>query len=140
MVKARFVDDLPSLASNDVWTGNFEISLMHGWEWEKVNTVHGLLDALKQRFETNGWTSNGGAQDAIASTIRNWIVYGLVHHVIGEYDSGIKILRQTVEFLDLGGQRWKFVPTEECGEIFEPSFIRRVRRLYLGVPESVGTY
>lgn len=48
-----------------------------------------------------------------------------------DHVAGIEFLRRALDVLEWGLSRWKDVPTSDRGVIFELSFIRGVRRLYL---------
>jgi len=50
---------------------------------------------------------------------------------MGDHIAGVEFLRRALDVLEWGSREWKDVPYSDCGVVFELTFIRGVRRLYL---------
>ena len=59
---------------------------------------------------------------------------------MGDHIAGVEFLRRALDVLEWGSREWKDVPYSDCGVIFELTFIRGVRRLYLDELMRVRTY
>ena len=61
----------------------------------------------------------------------------LADSISGNAEDGLKFYNSALEVLKWGTERWKDVPDEEKGAIFEPRFARGIKGLrlstYLGV-------
>jgi hypothetical protein len=56
---------------------------------------------------------------------------GFYQGAIGDKPAAIEFFRRALDILEWGSSKWKDVPRDDRGAIFESSFIRGVRKLYL---------
>lgn len=52
-------------------------------------------------------------------------------NIAQQYITAIELFREAVEILQWGRQKWKDVPSKEKGTMFEPTYIRAVKRIYM---------
>lgn len=111
-------------------------ALFEGARWgafRDVKTADEFLAAVKKKVKKDGWLdANGGTLYWVATTVRAWILKGfMMHKLLGQGDEGNSMFRETIKFLDLGRKTWANVPREQRGSVFEPTYSRGIRRLYL---------
>ncbi|KAF9011149.1 hypothetical protein BDQ17DRAFT_1345591 [Cyathus striatus] len=95
--------------------------------WDNGGIEHVRKEALK-RLKIKGWDS---VRPALSFTVRGWIMTGFLKCSSGTFPSGMQLYQNAVELLEWGRQHWKDVSTDDRGVIFEKTFIRGVKRLYL---------
>ncbi|KAF8079125.1 TPR-like protein [Lyophyllum atratum] len=86
-----------------------------------------IKDEAPQRVRTKGWEV---VRPALSITIRGWIMHGVIQSNLG-LDSAPQFFRHALEVLEWGVRLWKDTPHDTRGPIFDETFIRGVRRLYL---------
>lgn len=112
-----------------------------------------VQEEAPRRLKTSGWTA---VRFALSTTVRYallnillscdvftvffryWIMRGFYQGSMGDSVAGIEFYRRALDVLEWGSREWKGVPRSDCGVIFELSFIRSVRRLYLDELMRVG--
>ncbi|KAL0951840.1 hypothetical protein HGRIS_008501 [Hohenbuehelia grisea] len=102
-----------------------ELQATRGWISGGVNLVQ--REALA-RLRTSGW---GSIRPALATTIRMWFMKGFFASMAGNLRDATEFYRQALEVLEWGCKEWRDVSREDKGAIFDRSFVRGVRKLYL---------
>ncbi|KAJ6601431.1 hypothetical protein DFH09DRAFT_563402 [Mycena vulgaris] len=89
----------------------------------------------RQRKE--GWLP---VRRALSVTVRAWIMRGFLDSNVGALTRGLEFYQRILDLLEWGRRTWPNVPSEarDRGVIFEPSFVRGIRRLHL--PAVMGLY
>ncbi|KAG6841567.1 hypothetical protein C0991_009602 [Blastosporella zonata] len=124
----------------------FEIQHCKAWTSEGPREIQ--QNALK-RLKTLGW---GAVRPALSLTVRcrrelplppdshlralsnrAWLMRGYLQASFKLPGSYVEFVSDALQILEWGARVWKNVPTEERGVIFEDSFIRGVKRLYLNL-------
>ncbi|KAJ7687386.1 hypothetical protein B0H17DRAFT_687044 [Mycena rosella] len=80
----------------------------------------------RQRKE--GWLP---VRRALSVTVRAWMIRGFLDSQMGARTSGVEFYLRALDLLEWGRRTWPNVPAEDRGIIFEPSFVRGIRRLHL---------
>ncbi|RDB28672.1 Small glutamine-rich tetratricopeptide repeat-containing protein beta [Hypsizygus marmoreus] len=102
--------------------------------WEKAGPKLVQQEALK-RLKTSGWDA---VRPALSTTIRAWLMRSFVQSAVTQVSTP-EFYRHVLDVLDWGNRVWKDVPRDDRGTIFDLTFIRGVRRLYLNaIWESYG--
>lgn len=66
------------------------------------------------------------------AVVSAWVMRGFLTEVLAGHDpSVLEFYGQSIDLLEWGRGVWKDVPTEDRGVIFEKTFIRGIRRMYL---------
>ncbi|RDB28593.1 Serine/threonine-protein phosphatase 5 [Hypsizygus marmoreus] len=102
----------------------FESDQTHAWETAGPKFVQ--EDALK-RLKSLGWEE---VRPALSTTIRAWVMRSFMQSTVTQV-SCPEFYRHALEVLEWGSRVWKDVPRDDRGPIFDLTFIRGVRRLYL---------
>jgi hypothetical protein len=64
--------------------------------------------------------------------ISGWFINAYVSsNITQQYDGAVELYRHAVEILQWGRQEWKDVPLEDKGSMFELTYIRAVKRMYM---------
>ncbi|KAJ7292922.1 hypothetical protein C8J57DRAFT_10258 [Mycena rebaudengoi] len=88
-----------------------------------------------ERLEIVGWLP---VRRALSVTVRAWIMRGYIDSNMGAHFGGVEFYKRVLDVLEWGCRTWPNVSSEDRGVIFEASFIRGVRRLY--IPAVIGLY
>ncbi|KAG6911300.1 hypothetical protein DXG01_002139 [Tephrocybe rancida] len=94
-----------------------------------------VQEEAPKRLKTSGW---GAVRPAITTTVRGWIMRGFLTASFQIQGAAAEFVSDALQILQWGARVWKNVPKEERGVIFETTFIRGVKRLYLNI--LVETY
>ncbi|KAG6874372.1 hypothetical protein C0995_015108 [Termitomyces sp. Mi166 len=86
-----------------------------------------IQDEAPKRLKTLGW---GAVRPALAVTVRAWIMRGFLQAAFQTPGATTEFFSDALQVLEWGSRLWKNVPKSDRGAIFEPSFIRGVKRLY----------
>ncbi|KAG6820655.1 hypothetical protein H0H93_013506 [Arthromyces matolae] len=86
-------------------------------------------EAVK-RLKTLGW---GAVRPALAVTVRAWIMRGYFQSSFQQPGATTEYISDALQILDWGSRLWKNVSKDDRGAIFEASFARGVKRLYLNL-------
>jgi len=105
----------------------FEGAFHSGWDSGGAKTVQ---EAALERLKTSGWEP---VRRALSITVRAWMMRGYFASSTDRYAEAIEFYRRALDVLDWGRRVWKNVVREKRGVIFEDSFIRGIRRLYISV-------
>lgn len=63
---------------------------------------------------------------------RGWVVRAFLEDGLGDnVETAIDFYNSAIEVLEWGAERWKEVPSEDKGAIFQPTFLRGIKCLYL---------
>ncbi|KAH0591282.1 hypothetical protein H2248_001372 [Termitomyces sp. 'cryptogamus'] len=89
-----------------------------------------IQDEAPKRLKKLGW---GAVRPALAVTVRAWIMRGFLQSTFQTPGASTEFFSDALRILEWGARIWKNVPTSDRGVIFEPSFIRGVKRLYLNL-------
>jgi hypothetical protein len=104
----------------------FEAQSKRAWVDAKPDVV--IIEAL-ERLRLEGWTA---LRPALSTTIRAWIMRGFLEGGLRRAKSvEVEFLGYALEVLDWGSRVWKDVPKDDCGAIFQRTFIRGVRSLHI---------
>jgi hypothetical protein len=140
---ANFIPALPVM---------FESQFFGGWSDGGAKAV--IREAPK-RLKQNGWKKTRGA---IAVTIRYgymvilwwdtltlgipraWIICGLCATSTQKFMLAVEYHSRAVEVLDWGSHVWQDVPTEDRGCVFERTFVRGEKRLYIMAIHEVSNH
>ncbi|KAG5653892.1 hypothetical protein H0H81_009484 [Sphagnurus paluster] len=105
----------------------FEATRTEAW-------TKGGLELVQQeapkRLRKLGW---GAVRPALSVTIRGWFMRGFLQASLGLPGSSSEFIRHALDVLQWGSRLWKDVPREERGTIFDPTFIRGVKRLHMNI-------
>jgi tetratricopeptide (TPR) repeat protein len=61
----------------------------------------------------------------------SWFLQAFVCTQVQQYVVAIELYRQAVEILEWGRQKWNDVPSKERGSMFDLTYIRAVKRMYI---------
>jgi hypothetical protein len=87
-----------------------------------------IMREIRERVANRGWND---VRPALDLTVRAWIMHAFLLRSIPDYSTAVQLLQKVLRFLMWGDHQWPTIPTSERGIIFEPTFRRSVRRLYL---------
>ncbi|CAE7218464.1 unnamed protein product [Rhizoctonia solani] len=87
-----------------------------------------IMREIRERVATRGWDN---VQPALDLTVRAWIMHAFLLRSIPDYNTAVQLLQKVQRFLTWGDHQWPDVPTSQRGVIFEHTFRRGVKRLYL---------
>ncbi|KAG6813249.1 hypothetical protein H0H92_012886 [Tricholoma furcatifolium] len=91
--------------------------------------------ALK-RLQTLGWTA---VRPALSVTVRGWIMRGYLQATLRLPGSSTQFIFDALQVLTWGARTWKNVAKIDRGAIFEATFIRGVKRLYMNILMETST-
>ncbi|KAJ7508705.1 hypothetical protein B0H11DRAFT_1966374 [Mycena galericulata] len=83
---------------------------------------------VPERLRKTGWLP---VRRSLTVTIRIWIMRGFVDGNIGRLTARVEFFKRILDVLDWGRRTFPNVSKEERGAIFEDSFIRGIRRLFI---------
>ncbi|OJT08469.1 hypothetical protein TRAPUB_652 [Trametes pubescens] len=120
----------------------FEMAAFQGWSEGGPETIK--EEAFK-RLEEKGWKPT---RMALSATIRAWFLRAYFAHRSGESLSlALQHYNNVIDVLEWGAEKWKDVPSDDRGYIFQKTFVRAIKRLkmdaYLGAvrqSEDDSTY
>ncbi|KIK02047.1 hypothetical protein K443DRAFT_6459 [Laccaria amethystina LaAM-08-1] len=104
---------------------SFEARFYKAWVNDGPKTIQ---KEAPQRLEREGWPP---VRKALACTVRAWIVRAFVESSTGNRAVGSEFYRHILEILEWGRRIWSDISKEDRGVVFELSFVRGVKRLYL---------
>jgi len=81
-----------------------------------------------QRLKSFGW---GNVRPALRTTIAGWFMRAFFSASTNQYVAAIEYYSRAVEILEWGRHTWKDIPINDRGPIFELTFIRAIKRLYM---------
>ncbi|KAJ7109814.1 hypothetical protein C8R44DRAFT_263484 [Mycena epipterygia] len=87
------------------------------------------------RLAKLGWLP---VRRALSVTVRLWMMRGFVDSNIGVLNAGLEFYQRILDVLEWGRRTWPNVSSQDRGVIFEDSFVRGIRRLY--IPAVMGLY
>lgn len=91
------------------------------------------MEEAVKRLRERGWDA---VRPALSTTVRMWIMHSLFSRYLqNNFISAVEFIGNALEILDWGRAKWKDVALPDKGIIFQRSFIRSVRCLYL---ETLG--
>ncbi|KAF9056034.1 hypothetical protein BJ165DRAFT_1521989 [Panaeolus papilionaceus] len=105
----------------------FEAQYYNGWTKAGSKAI---MDEAPKRLKRDGWK---WLRPALSITIRSWVIAGCMSGKTGQYGPALEYLSQTTELLEWGRRVWHNVSSDDKGAIFDPTFIRGVKRLKLDV-------
>jgi len=94
-------------------------------------------DDVRPALRTTVWYQEFTCSDRVfylthVFIISGWFMQAYVSsHITQQYDCAVELYRQAVEILEWGRREWKDVPSEDKGSMFELTYIRAVKRLYM---------
>lgn len=105
----------------------FENKLYDAWLDGGVTAVQ---EEAMMRLQAKGWDD---VRAALSVTVRGWIVVGLIASNDGPENgsAAMEYFSQAIGVLQWGRNVWQKVPREQKGEIFDSTFLRGVKRLFL---------
>ncbi|KZT06256.1 TPR-like protein [Laetiporus sulphureus 93-53] len=96
--------------------------------WVTGDAQEIIADA-PERQRKEGWTP---VRMAITTTVRAWIMHAFVMlNMKDDVDGALKLYTQVLAVLQWGRQAWRDVKKDDRGVIFEDTFLRGVRSLYM---------
>ncbi|KAJ7204436.1 hypothetical protein GGX14DRAFT_460408, partial [Mycena pura] len=111
---------------------HFEASSYNAWGLVGANKI---IKEVPERLEKTGW---GPVRRALSVTVRAWMMKGYVDSNMGASTGAVEFYKCIIDVLEWGRRTYPNIPTEDRGVIFEPSFVRGIRRLYISA--VVGLY
>ena len=87
-----------------------------------------IMREIRERVAIRGWDN---VRPALDLTVRAWIMHAFLLRSIPDYETAVQLLQKVQRFLTWGEHQWPTVLAAERGVIFEPTFRRSVKRLYL---------
>jgi len=108
------------------YQAQYEAMEYHAWINQGDEAV--IMREIRERVATRGWND---VRPALDLTVRAWIMHAFLLRSIPDYTTAVQLLQKVQRFLTWGDHQWPSVPTSERGPIFEPTFRRCVKRLYL---------
>ncbi|KDN41912.1 hypothetical protein RSAG8_07129, partial [Rhizoctonia solani AG-8 WAC10335] len=87
-----------------------------------------IMREIRERVATRGWDN---VRPAVGLTVRAWIMHAFLLRSIPDYNTAVQLLQKVQRFLTWGDHQWPDVPTSQRGVVFEHTFRRSVKRLYL---------
>ncbi|KAF8758321.1 negative ER-associated ubiquitin-dependent protein catabolic process [Rhizoctonia solani] len=87
-----------------------------------------IMREIRERVAGPGWDN---VRPALDLTVRAWIMHAFLLRSIPDYNTAVHLLQKVQRFLTWGDHQWPDVPTSQRGVIFEHTFRRSVKRLYL---------
>ncbi|CUA72375.1 hypothetical protein RSOLAG22IIIB_01042 [Rhizoctonia solani] len=87
-----------------------------------------IMREIRERVATRGWDN---VRPALDLTVRAWIMHAFLLRSIPDYNTAVHLLQKVQRFLTWGDHQWPDVPCSQRGIIFEHTFRRSVKRLYL---------
>lgn len=95
-----------------------------------------IITEAQERLRQNGWED---VRPALSTSIRGLIMRAFMENGLrGNPSSAVHFYGQALKVLDWGRSAWRDLPTEDCGVIFQPTFIRGVRSLRIDVLMQVS--
>ncbi|RDB29131.1 Small glutamine-rich tetratricopeptide repeat-containing protein beta [Hypsizygus marmoreus] len=110
----------------DLYNNQIELETAKTQAWDKAGPKLVQQEALR-RLEISGWDA---VRPALSTTIRAWVLRGFIQSAVTRV-SAPEYYRDALDVLDWGSRVWKDVSHEVRGTIFDLTFIRGVRRLFL---------
>ncbi|KAJ7750192.1 hypothetical protein B0H16DRAFT_1887816 [Mycena metata] len=103
----------------------FETRLTNAWGMVGPKQIE---KEVPERLRKLGWLP---VRRALATTLRIWLLKGFFDSNTGALNGGVEFYKRILDVLEWGRRTYPNVPSEERGVIFEGSFVRGVRRLYI---------
>ncbi|KAJ7024391.1 hypothetical protein C8F04DRAFT_1131782 [Mycena alexandri] len=103
----------------------FEVRLTNAWGIVGPKQIE---KEVPERLRKLGWLP---VRRALAITVRIWLMKGFLDSNMGAFNGGVEFYKRILDVLEWGRRTYPDVPSEERGVIFEGSFVRGVRRLYI---------
>ncbi|KAA1471420.1 hypothetical protein DENSPDRAFT_776432 [Dentipellis sp. KUC8613] len=104
----------------------FESTVHNAWTFSDAAT---LQKEAPERLRANGWDD---VRLALSTTVRAWILAGFIagggHR---NSQTAMDYYSRVLSVLEWGRHLWKDVPREQRGSIFDATFVRGVKRLFL---------
>ncbi|KAF8215757.1 hypothetical protein K438DRAFT_1704627 [Mycena galopus ATCC 62051] len=93
-----------------------------------------IQQEVPQRLRKSGWLP---VRRALSVTIRLWIMRGFLDSNMRVLTGGVEFYKRALDVLEWGRQTYPNVASEDRGVVFEASFVRGVRRLYISAVVSL---
>ncbi|KAJ7651523.1 hypothetical protein DFH06DRAFT_545632 [Mycena polygramma] len=90
---------------------------------------------VPERLKISGWLP---VRRALSITVRIWMMRGFIDQNMGALNGGVEFFKRILDVLEWGRRTYPNVPSEDRGVIFEDSFVRGIRRMYL--PAVLGLH
>ncbi|KAJ6623068.1 hypothetical protein B0H10DRAFT_2011004 [Mycena sp. CBHHK59/15] len=103
----------------------FEGEYYQAWGKGGSKTV---CEQAPNRIKVEGWSSVG---PALCMTVRLWIMQGFLSGSTGSQGVAAEHFRNALDVIEWGRNTWKDIPREDRGDIFDITFMRSVRRLFV---------
>ncbi|KAK7464784.1 Palmitoyl-protein thioesterase 1 [Stygiomarasmius scandens] len=122
----------------DIFSVKAEAEFVGVSSWIKTKDLDMIKRESLQLLKREGWKSSStwgsGMSAALSTTIRAWILHGLLQSEIsdeGDFAEEIKLLERVIELIKWVRGGWKFVGKNERGEVFELTYLNMVQSRYL---------
>ncbi|CDO72727.1 hypothetical protein BN946_scf184990.g10 [Trametes cinnabarina] len=103
-----------------------EVSQSRAWKDGGAKTV---MEEAPKRVQREGWDTT---RFALAVTVRGWLLRAFMQeNVMHDIGAALDFYTSAIEVIQWGMQRWRDVPINEKGSIFQASFLRGVKCLRL---------
>lgn len=102
---------------------NFEATKRKAWTKAGPDVI---IAEAQERLRKKGWDD---VRPALSVTVRGLMMRAFFETGARNTASAVDYYGRALKVLDWGREAWKDVPKEDCGVIFQPSFIRGVRTL-----------
>ncbi|KAF8554466.1 hypothetical protein OG21DRAFT_1476945 [Imleria badia] len=104
----------------------FEAEKRRAWTSE---SLEGIQKAALQRLKKEGWHD---VRPALSVVVRGWIMRAIFDSELRQVPQvAVERLKETLELLHWGRQIWRDVSKDDRGAIFENTFVRGVKSIYL---------
>ncbi|KAI0323068.1 hypothetical protein OF83DRAFT_1090542 [Amylostereum chailletii] len=104
---------------------NFECGRHDAWILLDAETVR--REAVARQRE-HGWDR---VRPAVRTTLWTWIIQGSIAAKEGKAEVALEHYSHTLQVLEWGRRTWKRVPRGSRGAVFDSTYVRCVRRLFL---------
>ncbi|CAE6422821.1 unnamed protein product [Rhizoctonia solani] len=108
------------------YQAQYEAMEYNGWINQADEAT--IMREIRERVAMRGWDD---VRPALDLTVRAWIMHAFLLRSIPDYNTAVHLLQKVQRFLTWGDHQWPDVPTSQRGVIFEHTFRRSVKRLYL---------
>ncbi|KAI0735556.1 hypothetical protein C8Q76DRAFT_668229 [Earliella scabrosa] len=106
----------------------FELTAARAGDWADSGSKR-VIEEFPARLNREGWDS---ARPALSISVRAWIMRAYLDaNIKRSAETGLEFLKSALEVLAWGTERYRDVPNEDKGAIFQPTFIRGIKCMRL---------
>ncbi|KAF8332610.1 uncharacterized protein EI90DRAFT_3122362 [Cantharellus anzutake] len=104
----------------------FEIIRSDAWDLSATDET--VIREAKGRQVARGWDD---VRPALSTTVRVWILNAHISQGLAQYGQAVGLYKRALAVLDWGRKEWADANRKERGAIFDSTFVRGVRVLYV---------